>query len=45
VEFFRGDIERGFIFYNLSVSQGISIAMFLTGVIGLSILKWRERTS
>jgi phosphatidylglycerol:prolipoprotein diacylglycerol transferase len=45
VEFFRGDVERGFIFQNLSVSQGISIAMFLTGVIGLSVLKWRERTS
>jgi phosphatidylglycerol:prolipoprotein diacylglycerol transferase len=45
VEFFRGDIERGFIFHTLSVSQGISIAMFLTGVIGLSVLRWRERTN
>jgi len=45
VEFFRGDVERGFIFLNLSLSQGISIAIFLTGVIGLSILRWRERTS
>jgi phosphatidylglycerol:prolipoprotein diacylglycerol transferase len=45
VEFFRGDVERGFIFLNLSVSQGISGAIFLTGVIGLSVLRWRERTS
>lgn len=45
VEFFRGDVERGFIFQNLSVSQGISIAMLLTGVIGLGVLRWKESTS
>ncbi len=42
VEFFRGDVGRGFVFYNLSVSQGISILMFLIGVIGLILLKRRE---
>lgn len=41
VEFFRGDVGRGFILYNLSVSQGISILMFLIGVIGLILLKRR----
>ena len=45
VEFFRGDVERGFILPNLSVSQGISLAVFLTGIIGLSVLRWREKTS
>lgn len=45
VEFFRGDVERGFIFQNLSVSQGISIVVFLTGVVGLTVLRWKEKTS
>jgi phosphatidylglycerol:prolipoprotein diacylglycerol transferase len=45
VEFFRGDAERGFIFLNFSVSQGISIMMLLTGVIVLSVLRWKYRTT
>ncbi len=39
VEFYRGDIERGFILSNLSVSQAISIAVFLAAIIALIILK------
>jgi len=42
VEFFRGDIGRGFMIQNLSVSQGISILMFLTGIAGFIILKKRK---
>ncbi len=38
VEFFRGDISRGFIMNNLSVSQGISIVMFLAAIVGLMVL-------
>jgi phosphatidylglycerol---prolipoprotein diacylglyceryl transferase len=43
VEFFRGDIGRGFIMGNLSVSQGISILIFFTGVIGLFVLRQKSR--
>jgi phosphatidylglycerol:prolipoprotein diacylglycerol transferase len=39
VEFFRGDVSRGFIIYNLSISQGISILMFLVAIGGLIILR------
>jgi phosphatidylglycerol:prolipoprotein diacylglycerol transferase len=42
VEFFRGDINRGFIIPQLSVSQGISILMFLVAVIGFIILRQRN---
>jgi phosphatidylglycerol:prolipoprotein diacylglycerol transferase len=41
VEFFRGDVERGFISHYLSVSQGISILMFLVGLSGFIILRRR----
>jgi len=39
VEFYRGDVGRGFITSWLSLSQGISILMFLIAVAGLIILK------
>jgi phosphatidylglycerol:prolipoprotein diacylglycerol transferase len=39
IELFRGDIERGFILPGISVSQGISAAMFLTALVFLMILK------
>ena len=42
VEFFRGDVARGFIFPYISVSQGISILMFLVAVIGMVVLKRRK---
>jgi len=42
VEFFRGDVGRGFIMSQLSLSQGISILMFLVAVAGLLILRKRE---
>jgi len=42
VEFFRGDVNRGFIIPQLSVSQGISALMFLVAAIGFIILKRRN---
>jgi len=42
VEFFRGDIERGFILSQISVSQGISILMFLGAAAGFIILRRRK---
>ena len=39
VEIFRGDSARGFIISGISVSQGISIIMFLTSILGMLILK------
>lgn len=39
VEFFRGDEARGFLIGNISVSQGISILLFLGAVTGLIILR------
>src|SRR4030043_1236395 len=42
VEFFRGDVNRGFIAPQLSVSQGISILIFLVAVAGLIILRQRN---
>jgi phosphatidylglycerol:prolipoprotein diacylglycerol transferase len=42
VEFFRGDVSRGFITNQLSVSQGISIIMFLAAVAGLIVLKRKK---
>jgi phosphatidylglycerol:prolipoprotein diacylglycerol transferase len=42
VEFFRGDVSRGFIINNLSISQGISILIFLIAIIGLIILRKRS---
>jgi phosphatidylglycerol---prolipoprotein diacylglyceryl transferase len=42
VEFFRGDIERGFLFSQISVSQGISILVFLVASAGLIILRSRK---
>src|SRR4030042_142917 len=42
VEFFRGDIGRGFIIYNISLSQGLSILMFLVASGGLIVLRKRK---
>lgn len=42
VESFRGDVSRGFITPQLSVSQGISILMFLIAVAGLIVLRRRN---
>jgi phosphatidylglycerol:prolipoprotein diacylglycerol transferase len=43
VEFFRGDVNRGFIMYNLSISQGISILIFLSAIAGLIILRRKAK--
>ena len=43
VEFFRGDVGRGFIMENISVSQGISILIFLIGVTGFFVLRQKSR--
>jgi phosphatidylglycerol---prolipoprotein diacylglyceryl transferase len=43
VEFFRGDVGRGFVMGNLSVSQGISILICFTGVAGFFVLRQKNR--
>ena len=43
VELFRGDVGRGFIMGNLSVSQGISILIFLMGTAGFFSLRGKSR--
>ncbi|TAL26025.1 MAG: prolipoprotein diacylglyceryl transferase [Nitrospirae bacterium] len=43
VEFFRGDEARGFLIGNISVSQGISILLFLVAVAGLIILRKKAK--
>jgi phosphatidylglycerol:prolipoprotein diacylglycerol transferase len=43
VEFFRGDVGRGFLIGNLSVSQGISIIMFFAAIAGLLHLRHKNR--
>jgi phosphatidylglycerol:prolipoprotein diacylglycerol transferase len=45
VEFFRGDVGRGFFIDGLSVSQGISIIMFLVAVAGFLVLKSKRRAA
>jgi len=42
VEIFRGDEVRGFLFPGFSYSQAISVAMFVTAVVFLFILKKRK---
>ena len=42
VEFFRGDVARGFITPQLSLSQGVSILMFFVAVTGFVILRQRK---
>lgn len=42
VEIFRGDFARGFIISGISVSQGISIIMFITAIWGMWYLKYRK---
>lgn len=41
-EFFRGDIHRGFVYGNLSVSQGVSIVIVIAGIIILYIFNKQE---
>ncbi|MCE5194629.1 MAG: prolipoprotein diacylglyceryl transferase [Nitrospiraceae bacterium] len=43
VEIYRGDDIRGFIFGIISVSQGISILLFIASIIGIVVLKNRKR--
>jgi phosphatidylglycerol:prolipoprotein diacylglycerol transferase len=42
VEFFRGDVNRGFISSQLSFAQGISIMLFICAVIGIVVLRRRK---
>ncbi len=42
VEFFRGDIGRGFIIYNISLSQGLSVLMLLIALGGYIVLRKRK---
>ena len=42
LEFFRGDEIRGFLF-GLSTSQWISILLFVTAIIGLTICRFRKK--
>ena len=42
IEIFRGDAARGFLISGISVSQGISILMFLIGVTGFVFLRRRK---
>lgn len=43
VEFFRGDENRGFIFGDISIAQGVSVLAFLTAIVGLIIFRKRKR--
>lgn len=43
VEFFRGDENRGFIFGDISIAQGVSALAFLTAIVGLIIFRKRKR--
>ncbi|MBI4684658.1 MAG: prolipoprotein diacylglyceryl transferase [Nitrospirae bacterium] len=45
VEFFRGDEARGFLFGNISVSQGISVLMFIGAIAGLVIFRKTNKKS
>jgi len=42
VEFFRGDEVRGFIFGSISISQGISILLFLSALIAIRIFRKKK---
>ena len=42
VEFFRGDVARGFFTSQISLSQGVSILMFLVAAAGFIMLKRRK---
>lgn len=44
VEFFRGDVARGFITQQLSFSQGVSVLIFLTAVAGFIVLRRGRRS-
>lgn len=44
VEFFRGDVARGFITQQLSFSQGVSVLIFLTAVAGFIVLRRGKRS-
>ncbi|MBI4691631.1 MAG: prolipoprotein diacylglyceryl transferase [Nitrospirae bacterium] len=42
VEFFRGDEARGYLAGNISISQGISVVLFLIAIVGFIVLKRRK---
>jgi phosphatidylglycerol:prolipoprotein diacylglycerol transferase len=42
IEFFRGDVARGFIMSGLSVSQGISLLLLIAGITGYAVLRKRK---
>jgi phosphatidylglycerol:prolipoprotein diacylglycerol transferase len=39
IEFYRGDVARGFITPHISLSQGVSILMFLVAMAGFIMLR------
>ena len=45
VEFFRGDIERGFIINGISIAQGISALIFIMAITGFVILRRKNSGS
>lgn len=45
IEFFRGDVGRGFIMGGISVSQGISLLLLIAGIAGLVALRKRRPIS
>lgn len=42
IEFFRGDVGRGFIMGGISVSQGISLLLLIAGIAGYVVLRKRN---
>ena len=42
VEFFRGDEVRGFLFGNISISQGISVLLFLSAVAAILVFRKKK---
>jgi phosphatidylglycerol:prolipoprotein diacylglycerol transferase len=42
VEFFRGDEVRGFLFGNISISQGISVLLFLSALTAILIFRKKK---
>jgi hypothetical protein len=42
VEFFRGDEVRGFLFGNISISQGISVLLFLSAAAAILVFRKKK---
>lgn len=42
VEFFRGDEARGFLIGSISISEGISVLMFLGAIVGLVVFRKKK---